>query len=126
MYFAEAAIAAGDPELALSTLDQATAAAGEEILVLASPVARVRGSALMALGRLPEAGECFASALAEARRQSALYHELLTLRDRALLALIRGEEPDTEEMREAGRLAHLLDVPETPYPEDLPQLSMSE
>lgn len=126
MYFAEAATAAGDPELALTTLDRVTADAGEEILVLAAPVARVRGSALMALGRLPEAGECFESALAEARRQTALYHELLTLRERAVLALIRGDEPDLEEVREAGRLAHLLDVPEARYPDDLPQLSMSE
>jgi hypothetical protein len=80
----------------------------------------------MALGRLPEAEECFESALAEARRQTALYHELLALRERTALARIRGVEPDTEEVCEAQRLAHLLDVPGPRYPEDLPQLSMSE
>jgi class 3 adenylate cyclase/tetratricopeptide (TPR) repeat protein len=126
MYFAEAATAAGDPELALSTLERASTAAGEEILVLAAPVGRVRGSALMALGRLAEADECFESALADARRQTALYQELLTLRERAALAVARGDQPDAEEVREAGHLAHLLDAPEPSYPADLPQLSMSE
>ena len=125
-YFAEAATSAGDPELALSTLERASTAAGEEIRVLAAQVGRVRGSALIALGRLAEADECLESALADARRQTALYQELLTLRERAALAVARGERPDAEEVSEAERLAHLLNVPEPSYPADLPQLSMSE
>jgi class 3 adenylate cyclase/tetratricopeptide (TPR) repeat protein len=126
IYFAEAATAAGEPELALSALEGAARTAGEEILVLAAPLARVRGSALMGLGRLAEAGECLESALAEARRQAALYQELLTLRQRAVLAVTRGDEPDAEEVHEARRLAHLLNVPEPSYTPDLPQESMSE
>jgi class 3 adenylate cyclase/tetratricopeptide (TPR) repeat protein len=125
VYFAEATTAAGDPELALSTLERATDKAGGEIAVLAVPVNRVRAAALIALGRLDDAQEPLDSALAEAGRQGAIYQELLTLRERALLAFCRGGEPDPEELREAGRLAQLLGVPEASYP-SFPQLSMSE
>jgi class 3 adenylate cyclase/tetratricopeptide (TPR) repeat protein len=110
VWFAEAATAAGYPQLALSTLERATAEAGDEIAFLAVPVDRARGAALIALGRLDEAEECLASALDEARRQAALYQEFLTLRVRAQLASVRGAEPDSEELREAARLAQLLMV----------------
>ena len=80
--------------------------------MFAAPVNRVRGEALAALGRLDEAEECLERALAEARRQALLYHELLIIRERAALRSLRGTEPDLEELREAGRLAQLLGVPD--------------
>lgn len=109
--FASAATAAGEPKLALAELERAAAKAGDEVALFAAPVNRVRAEALAALGRLDEAEECLERALAQARRQALLYHELLVLRQRALLCLIRGVEPDPEELREAGRLAQLLGVP---------------
>ena len=112
VYFASAATAAGEAELALSELDRAAAAAGGEIALFAAPVNRVRGAALVALGRLDEAEECLDLALAEARRQALLYHELLILRERAALRALRGTEPDLEELRGADRLAQLLGLPD--------------
>ena len=110
--FASAATAAGEPELALAELERAAGRAGDEVALFAAPVNRVRGEALAALGRLDEAEECLERALAEARRQALLYHELLIIRERAALRSLRGTEPDLEELREAGRLAQLLGVPD--------------
>lgn len=111
VYFASAATAAGEAELALSELDRAAARAGDEIALFAAPVNRVRGAALAALGRLDEAEECLDLALAEAQRQALLYHQLLILRERAALRSLRGVDPDLEELREADRLAQLLGLP---------------
>ena len=110
--FASAATAAGEPELALAELERAAGRAGDEVALFAAPVNRVRGEALAALGRLDEAEACLERALAEARRQALLYHELLIIRERAALRSLRGTEPDLEELREAGRLAQLLGVPD--------------
>jgi tetratricopeptide (TPR) repeat protein len=110
VYFAHAAIAAGEPARGLSVLNEAAIAAGDEAVMLSVPVDRVRGAALLALGRLDEARACFERALAGARRQSLLYEQLLVLRDRATYARLLGEEPSAEELREADRLAQLLGV----------------
>ena len=108
VYFAHAATAAGQPERGLVVLNEAARAAGDDAVMLSVPVDRVRGAALVALGRLDEARACFERALAGARQQSLLYEQLLILRERGACARQSGEEPSAEELDEADRLAQLL------------------
>jgi ATP/maltotriose-dependent transcriptional regulator MalT len=108
VYFTHAATTAGQPERGLAVLTAAASAAGAEAVMLAVPVDRVRGAALVALGRLDEARACFEHALAGARRQSQLYEQLLILRHQADLARARGGEPDRESEAETRRIARQL------------------
>jgi tetratricopeptide (TPR) repeat protein len=110
IHFASAAGAAGQPARGLERLDELAEKAGEEAGQAAVQVARVRGALLAALGRLDEAWECLEAALAGSRRQSLLYEQLLTLRQRSELARARGLEQSREELREAHRLAQLLGI----------------
>jgi predicted negative regulator of RcsB-dependent stress response len=110
VYFAHAATAAGDAARGLSVLNEAATAAGEEAVMLSVPVDRVRGAALLALGRVDEARACFERALAGALQQSLRYEQLLILRDGATYARLLGEEPSAEELGEADRLAQLLGI----------------
>jgi class 3 adenylate cyclase/tetratricopeptide (TPR) repeat protein len=110
IHFAEAARAAGDASRGLTVLEAAARRAGEEAILWAAPVERMRGALLGALGRLDEASACLDRALAHAREQSIPYEELLALRGRAELAVASGHEPDSEELRESEGLAQLLGI----------------
>ena len=99
-----------DPRGALAVLDDAERRAGDESAALRAPLARVRASALMALGRLDEADAELATALPLARRQKLQYEELRLLEARVDLAGHLGRDPDGEEMLEARRLERLLSV----------------
>ena len=110
VYFAHAATVAGQPERGLGVLNEAARAAGEEAVMLSVPVDRVRGMALVALGRVDEAAACFERALVGARKQSLLYEQSLVLREQAVSARLLGAEPSAEESSEADRLARLLGI----------------
>jgi class 3 adenylate cyclase/tetratricopeptide (TPR) repeat protein len=110
VYFAHAATLAGQPERGLEVLNDAADAAGDEAVMLSVPVDRVRGAALVALGRVDEARARFEQALTGARQQSLLYEQLLILRERAACARQSGEAPNAEELDEADRLAELLGI----------------
>ena len=112
LYFAQAATAAGRPEQGLVVLDDAARRAGKDAVLYSVPVDRVRGGAIAALGRLDEATAIIDRALAGARRQSLLYEQLLALRARFELVSGADLEPSGEDLREAGRLAEILGIPD--------------
>jgi tetratricopeptide (TPR) repeat protein len=108
IYHAEAVVAAGDARGALAVLARATEMAGEDAALLAVPLGRVRGLALVSMRRYAEARQELHDALAGATRQGLLYEQLL-IRDRlTLLGGLDGTEPSPEELREIERLRQLL------------------
>jgi class 3 adenylate cyclase/tetratricopeptide (TPR) repeat protein len=108
IYLAHAQAQAGAPEVGLDVLAVAVAAAGEDAALYAAAVDRARAACLVALDRLSEAREHLDDALESARAQGLLYEELLVRRARAPLCE-PGAEAE-EELREADRLAQLLDL----------------
>lgn len=102
---AEAALFAGDADVALATVDEA-----ESITGTSAPPAvqallhRVRGQALLLRGRAEEAAHEFEESLGIAREGGMLYEAALTLRARAKLT---GSDEDA---REAQRIFRELDV----------------
>jgi len=110
LYFAQAATAAGRPSQGLGVLDEAARQAGDEAVLYSVPIGRVRGAALVSLGRRADAATCLDETLAGARQQSLLHEQLLTLREQFSLARALGSEPSPEDLREAARLAQILGV----------------
>jgi class 3 adenylate cyclase/tetratricopeptide (TPR) repeat protein len=108
VHLAHAHAIAGDPEVGLAAVDEATAAAGDVAALFAVPVDRVRAESLTALGRLDEAERCLDSALTGAVRQRLLYEQLLVRRARRELRRRRGGEPNGEDVQEVDRLLHIL------------------
>jgi tetratricopeptide (TPR) repeat protein len=108
--YAAAQVEAGEPAAALATLAEAESGAGDEAALLSVPLARVRGMALTALGRLDEATAELTDALTGARRQGLVYEQFLVLQERARLAQLRGMPASAEEAQEVDRLLHLLGI----------------
>ena len=109
IYYAEAMIAASDPSTALDVLEAADSGSmSDEAALLAVPLARVRASCLMALGRDEEARACLGEALAGAERQGLLYEQLRLRQANVELAGRTGIEVEPEELLEITRLRQLL------------------
>jgi class 3 adenylate cyclase/tetratricopeptide (TPR) repeat protein len=80
VHLASAHLAAGDAGSALRTLDvSASSADAEDLVHLRAPLGRVRGEALLKLGRNAEAEDALREALNQARAQRLLYEEALVL-----------------------------------------------
>jgi predicted ATPase len=109
IYYAEAMIAAGDHSTTLTVLENAdTGPMGDEAALLAVPLARVRASCLMALGRDEEARACLVEALSGAERQGLLYEQLRIHLANVELAGQTGTEVEPGELLEITRLRQLL------------------
>jgi class 3 adenylate cyclase/tetratricopeptide (TPR) repeat protein len=108
IYLAEALARAGRPADALAVLERAERNAGEEAAFLGVALNRVRGSALLALGRFEEAELRLAEALIGSREQNLLYEEALILGGRADLAAVAGTDRSAEESLRAERVQELL------------------
>jgi tetratricopeptide (TPR) repeat protein len=79
---------------------------------------RVRGSALLQLGRLEEARVILETAVAEARQRNASYELALALDALATLAGLTGEEAEELEQERDAILERLgvVSTPELPLP----------
>lgn len=119
---AECHLFRGDGEEALAkageTLARADALGG---VAAQSPMLhRIRGLALMQLGRLDEAGPALEESLAAARSRRAGYEIAQTLRALGGLARLKGIPPDSEQGAEADELIAglgIIRMPEVPLPE---------
>jgi tetratricopeptide (TPR) repeat protein len=91
---AECFLLEGESEDALATANEALAraGAGAGAGLVAPMLHRVRGSALLQLGRFTEAGEALGNSLGEARRTSADFEVALTLDALATLRRLAGED----------------------------------
>ena len=80
---------------------------------------RVRGSALLQLGRLEEARVTLETAVAEARQRNASYELALALDSLATLASLTGEEAEELESERDAILDRLgvVSIPEIPLPQ---------
>jgi class 3 adenylate cyclase/tetratricopeptide (TPR) repeat protein len=114
VYLAHAQVAGGSPAAALDVLGWAEDAAGDEAAFLGVALNRVRGSALLGLGRLADAAARLEEALAGAVKQSLLYEELLILRARADLAEAAGRPRSAEELLRIVEVQKLLGLETRP------------
>jgi len=108
VHLADAHIRNDDPDTALRVIDLGRDMAGEDAALYEVPLERVRGTALLALGRSDEAAERIERALESARAQRLGYEEALLL---LITGQARGSEADAEQ---AARLLADLGVIE-PY-----------
>ena len=109
---AEIAIEAGEPQSALHTVEQASAAAQGEAAHLEARTQLVRGRALLQLQRLSEAAEAIAAGLTAAQEQDLPFEEALLLRTRSQLLILTnggtgGADAQGDEI-EANRLLAAL------------------
>jgi tetratricopeptide (TPR) repeat protein len=97
----------------------------EGIFVLVPTLQRVRGLALMGLGRLEEAREALTESLRQARLDSADYEVALALDSLVALRRVGGESTrDIERERDAiFRRLGVVATPEIPLPLDVGELS---
>ncbi len=100
----------GDAAAALELLDRATAAAGNDAILLRPAVAWARSTALAALGRFDEAEQEVRAGLAAAREQRLPYEEALLLIAKAKISAQRGREPDPADAEAAHRILRDLGV----------------
>ena len=110
IYAASAHVAEDDPASALAVLEESEGRAGEEAALLEVPMARVRASALAALGRFDEAKDRIKEGLTGARDQGLLYEEALLLLAKADVARLAGSKVKTKELEEAQGLLQRLGV----------------
>ena len=110
IYAATALVHEGEPAAALAQLEDAEHMAGEEAVLLEAPLARVRGSALAALGRTEEAAAQVAAGLVGARDQGLPYEEALLLLMRAELTGFGDSKTRLNALEEAQGLLQRLGV----------------
>jgi tetratricopeptide (TPR) repeat protein len=110
LHLAQLQVLQKDPDEALDYLDNAQGAAGEDAVVLASTLARIRASALAEIGEIEKASAAIEDGLVEARRQGLAYEEVLLLRLATDVALRAGQDPDPTRMSEAEALEERLGI----------------
>jgi class 3 adenylate cyclase/tetratricopeptide (TPR) repeat protein len=122
---AESMLLRDDPEAAFHTADDAlaTAEALDRVDANVPSVQRIRGLALMRLGRLEPARSALEQSLEVARRRKAEYEVALTLRALAQLGVLEGEDPAAlwEESDEILDRLGVEWVPEIPGLPELPR-----
>ncbi len=102
---ASALTRSGQADRALVELEQAAELAGDSASPQRVPLAREVASALMQLGKLPQAEAELATALRIARAQGFAYEEAQALRALAALAELQGRESEAADaLQEAERL----------------------
>ncbi|MGH8927814.1 MAG: tetratricopeptide repeat protein, partial [Acidimicrobiia bacterium] len=109
VHLAELGVRQGDAVGALELLAAAEAEAGDDAELYACALARVRGSALDALGRPEEACGQIERGLTRAREEGLLYEEALLLLTQGELGLLCADHPE-EALQKALRLLQKLGV----------------
>jgi tetratricopeptide (TPR) repeat protein len=122
---AECLLLSGDHAAALAaaekTLGRARALGGSSS---ATPLLhRVRGVALLALGRLPEAGRALRAALKAARERSALHEIAFTLKDLIDGEIAAGTAEQRSWQQELGSLSTELGIEPAAHPEQARRIS---
>lgn len=122
---AECHLFRGDGQTALATADEllARAHAREGVPAQSPMLHRIRGLALMQLGRLEEAGPALEESLSAASRRRATFEVALTLRALRDLSAMQGEVPEPRREAEADELIEGLGIvwmPKVPLPEPSP------
>jgi class 3 adenylate cyclase/tetratricopeptide (TPR) repeat protein len=108
IHLASALVDEGQPAEAIGLLDSAEQTAGDEAEGYACPLARIRASALAALGRHDEALARIDEGLRVARRQGLVYEEAMLL---LVKAEVEATDPDAKKTEEeAHRLLLSLGV----------------
>jgi class 3 adenylate cyclase/tetratricopeptide (TPR) repeat protein len=115
---AQAEVAFGRAEAALSLIDQYAAAAGKSARMFAAQVAEARALALIALGNSDEAKEAITTGIEAARKYGLPYEEALLLQARVDSDRRAGRLPDQSDIDSASRILKGLGVDETPRPLD--------
>ena len=110
IYQAQLLATTDDPHEALTLLNEAQVAAGDDAALFTAPIARVRALALAEIGELVEADVVVAEGLAEARRQGLSYDEALLLDLAIDVAQRSGREPDPESVKRAEALVERLGI----------------
>ncbi len=123
---AECHLLQGDPATALATVDAAVGRARsiDGVAVQTPTLERVRGLALMQLGRLDDARSALEDGLDAARARNADYEIALSIKAMTKLAELTGDPIAPELEREAATILSLVRVerlPEIPAPQ-LPSL----
>jgi tetratricopeptide (TPR) repeat protein len=105
-----AMVEAGRAANALALLDRSAAAAGKDAQLYGPQVADERARALMALGRLAEAGREIERGLAASRDLGLPYEEGTLLLSRIELARLDQREPDPSDLAESKRILDGLGI----------------
>ena len=112
IHLASAHLSAGRPGRALELLEEvAPDIVAEDAAWLQATFGRVKGTALLGMGRVDEAEDVLSAALNESRTQRLPYEEALSLAALSSIARQRGGSPNDEELQKAQRLLQLLGCP---------------
>jgi predicted negative regulator of RcsB-dependent stress response len=108
LYLCQGYLKLGEPDTALATLEDAERVAGDDAELFGCAIARIRGQALVALGRTDEARRVWDKGIALAKDQQMLFEEAQLL---LLAASLEESAPQSQELAEkAGALLRQLGV----------------